>query len=427
MVADAQETARARGPLAPFRVLDLTNELGQLTGRMLGDMGADVIKIEPPGGDPSRWLAPFYRDEPDVEGSLHWWMFNANKRGVTLDLTQDDGRALVLDLVRQSDFVLETTPPGTMAALGLGYDDLAAAKPSIVMTSITPFGQDGPYAQWRATDLIGAAMGGEMYLNGDPAREPLRPTVSQAYAQASVQAAVGTMTAHFHRTRTGVGQHVDASLQEAAATLLDNAAPFWDLMHINLSRPGSGRGTSGRISGRYIFEAADGYMAALSYGGIFGLNAKQTVAWLDSHDAADDLGSEEWQAKLDASRGVLAPLAEAEQAHVVAVLEAFCLRFPRAQLMREAQAIRNGWAPVHTPRELAEHEHLRGRDYWTPVAHPELGASFDYPGPWAKLSATPLSVRHRAPRVGEHNQDVFEGLLGLSPARCAELAAAGVI
>jgi len=416
MVADAQQAARARGPLAPFRVLDLTNELGQLTGRMLGDLGADVIKVEPPGGDPSRWIAPFYRDVPDAEGSLHWWMF-----------THEDGRALFFDLVGRADFVLETTPPGTMTALGLGYDELAAAKPALVMTSITPFGQEGPYAQWRASDLIGAAMGGQMYLNGDPAREPLRPTVSQAYAQASVQAAVGTMTAHFHRTRTGEGQHVDASLQEAAATLLDNAAPFWDLMHVNLSRPGNGRGTSGRLSGKYVYEAADGYMAALSYGGIFGLNATQTVAWLDSHGAADDLGTPQWLEKLDARRGVRTPLAPDEVAHVVAVLEAFCRRFPRAQLMREAQAIRNGWAPVHTPRELLEHEHLRARDYWTRLDHAELGESFDYPGPWAKLSATPLSVRHRAPRIGEHNRDVYGGLLGLTPARCAELAAAGVI
>lgn len=417
----------APGALAPFRVLDLTNELGQLCGRVLADLGADVIKVEPPGGDPSRWIAPFYRDEPHPERSLHWWMFNANKRGITLDLTHDDGRALFLELVRRSDFVLETSPPGAMAALGLGYDDLAAVRPSLVMTSITPFGQDGPYAQWKASDLIGAAMGGQIMLNGELGREPLRPTMSQAYAHAAIQAAVGTLIAHFHRTRSGEGQHVDASLEEAAATWLDNAAPFWDLVRVNLPRPGNGRSTGGRLSGKYVYEAADGYVAALSYGGLFGLNARQTIAWLDAHGAAADLASEEWLEKLDASRGVRPPLSDADAHHLVEVLEAFCRRLPRAQLMREAQAIRNGWAPVHTPRDLLEHEHLRARDYWTEVAHPELGASFVYPGPWARLGATPIALRRRAPLIGEHNDEVLGALLGLDEARLEALAAADVI
>jgi crotonobetainyl-CoA:carnitine CoA-transferase CaiB-like acyl-CoA transferase len=414
MSPDETTTAGGTGSvpmsLAHVRVLDLTNEMGQLAGRMLADLGADVIKVEPPGGDPSRGIAPFLGDEPHPERSLHWWMFNASKRSVTLDLGSDAGCAQFLDLVRRSDIVLESAPPGAMAALGLGYEDLAEVRQSLVMTSITPFGQDGPYSGWKSSDLVGAAMGGQMSLNGDLAREPLRPTISQAFAHASVQAVVGTLIANFHRTRTGEGQHVDASLQEAAATWIDNAMPFWEIMGINLPRPGVGRSTGGQLSGRYVFEAADGYMTALSFGGLFGLNAQQTIAWLASHDAAADLDDEVWLEKLDTSRGIRAPLSPEDQAHLVEVLAAFCRRFPRLQLMHEAQAIRNGWAPVHTPRDLLENEHLLGRGFWQEVEHPELGRSFTYPGAWARLSATPLRAPRRAPLVGEHQDEVFEEL-----------------
>ena len=417
----------APGPLAPFRVLDLTNELGQLSGRLLGDLGADVIKVEPPGGDPSRWLTPFYNDESDPERSLHWWMFNANKRGITCNVIDPEGRALFLRLVELADFVIDTAPPGMLDRLGLGYEDLSAVNPAIVHTSITPFGQSGPYANWRGSDLIGAAMGGQMYLNGDPEREPLRPTVSQAYAQASLQATVGTMIAHFHRSRTGRGQHVDQSLQEAATYALDNAMATWDLRQVNIPRPGNGRNIGGYKSGRYIYPAADGYMSALSYGGLFGLTARQTIDWLASRDAAQDLVEPDWVAKLDASQGVIPPLSPEDGQHIADVLATFIAQHPRDLLMREAQAIRNGWAPVNTPKDLLENEQLIAREYWTDVRHEELDRTFTYPGPWAKLSQTPITVRRRAPRIGEHNDEVFLGLLNLSAEQFAAYSGSGVI
>jgi benzylsuccinate CoA-transferase BbsE subunit len=417
----------AEGALAPFRVLDLTNELGQLSGRILGDLGADVIKIEPVGGDPSRWIEPFYKGIPDPERSLHWWMFNANKRGVTLDVSREAGRSVFLDLVRESHFVLESLPPGAMASLGLGYDDLAAVNPSIIMTSITPFGQDGPYAHWRGSDLIASAMGGQMYLNGEPDREPIRPTVSQTYAQASVQAAVGTLVANFHRTRTGQGQHVDQSAQEATTYALDNAMATWDLRQVNIERPGNGRNIGGFKSGRYVYQAADGYMSALSYGGLFGLTAVQTIEWLHSHGCADDLTNPAWVEKLDANKGLVPVLEPEDSEHLIEVLAAFIKQFPRDQLMREAQVIRNGWAPVNTPKDVFENEQLQARDYWTEVEHPELDESFLYPGPWAKLSQTPITIRRRAPRIGEHNDEVYLGLLGMDAGDFAALSESTII
>ena len=415
------------GPLAPFRVLDLTNELGQLAGRMLAELGADVIKFEPPDGDPARWNAPFYHDEPHPERSLFWWTFNHSKRGVTLDLSRPPGRDLFLQLVDQADFIVESTPPGAMDAVGLGWETIHARNPRLVMTSITPFGQDGPYAQWRATDLIGAAMGGLASLCGAPGRPPIRPSAAQGYTQVSAQAVVGTMIAHYHRTRTGRGQRVDQSMQEAVTFTHDNAMPTWDIRGINITRPGNGRNIGGYWSGQYVFEAADGYVAALSFGGLFGLTARQTIEWLDYHGMADDLTSEEWLAKLDASQGVLIPPGGEDSDHLIEVLAKFCKRFTRAQLVAEAQQIRNGWGIVHTPADLLQNEHLQARNFWTELEHEDLDETVTYPGPWAKLSATPLSVRRRAPKLGEHNQDIYSGELGLSDADLANLKSAGVI
>ncbi len=418
-------TSSAVGPLAPFRVLDLTNELGQLAGRMLGDLGAEVIKIEPPGGDESRFIGPFRGDVVDPEQSLHWWTFNTNKLSATLDLSSPRGQELFTRLLEQADFLVETCPPEAASALGLGVESVRSAHPRLVHTSITPFGREGPYAHWKATDLVGTAMGGLSSLCGAPGRPPIRPTASQGYAQASAQAVVGTLIAHYQRTRSGRGQHVDQSMQEAVTFTHDNAMPTWDIRGINNGRPGNGREIGGYKSGQYVYEAADGYVACLSYGGLFGLTARQTIAWLDHHGMAGELTSDEWLAKLDATQGLLLPPAGHDGDYLNETLVAFCKRFTRAQLVAEAQQIRNGWGIVHTPQDLLENEHLAARGYWVEVEHEE--AHVTYPGPWAKLSKTPITMRHRAPRIGEHNQYVYGDLLGLSADDLSPLSADAVI
>jgi len=153
--------------LSPYRVLDLTDERGLLCGKILADLGADVIQVEPPGGSSARNLGPFYRDQVHPEKSLFWWAYAANKRGITLDPGTADGKRLLLRLVKDAHFVIESYPPGYLAGLGLSYQELAATNPSLVMVSITPFGQGGPYAHYKAPDLVGMALGGFMYLTGD--------------------------------------------------------------------------------------------------------------------------------------------------------------------------------------------------------------------------------------------------------------------
>ena len=221
--------------LEGYRVLDLTDEKGCLCGKILGDFGADVIKIEKPEGDPSRHKGPFYKDISDPEKSLFWFAANTSKRGITLNIETPDGRRIFKELVKTADFVIESFTPGDMDVLGLGYSELERIKPDIILTSITPFGQTGPYAKYQATDLVGVAMGGLARILGDLGRPPVRMSCEpQAYFQAGVHGATGSMVAHYYREITGEGQHVDVSMQEAVQLSTMNTIEAYDLMKVNI-------------------------------------------------------------------------------------------------------------------------------------------------------------------------------------------------
>ena len=197
---------KMEGMLSPYRVLDLTDEKGFLCGKLLGDLGADVIKVERPGGDPARSIGPFYHDEADPEKSLFWFAFNTSKRGITLDIETAEGQEVFKRLVESADFVIESFPPGYMDQLGLGYSALEEVNPGIIMVSITPFGQTGPYKDYKAPDIVAWAMGGSMYPFGNADRPPVRISHhSQAYLHASGEAAVGAMLALYYRSITGEG------------------------------------------------------------------------------------------------------------------------------------------------------------------------------------------------------------------------------
>ncbi|MEE9491309.1 MAG: CoA transferase, partial [Dehalococcoidia bacterium] len=198
-----------------YRVLDLTDDRGALCGKTLAELGADVIKVERPGGDPSRNIGPFYQDTPDPEKSLNWFAFNLNKRGITLNIETKDGQEIFKKLVKTADFVIESFSPGYLDKLGLGYSALSEVNPRIILTSITPFGQTGPYSNYNASDLITMSMSGYVYICGDSDRPPVRFSSDQSYYQASLQASVGTLIAHHYRELGGEGQHVDVSIQES--------------------------------------------------------------------------------------------------------------------------------------------------------------------------------------------------------------------
>jgi crotonobetainyl-CoA:carnitine CoA-transferase CaiB-like acyl-CoA transferase len=201
---DGNEESRLS--LDPYRVLDLTDEKGMLCGRILGDLGADVIKVERSGGDKSRNIGSFYQDMPHPERSLYWFAYNANKRGITLNLQTADGRGLFKRLAKTSDFIIESFAPGYLEELGLGYPVLSEIKPAIILISITPFGQSGPYRDYKSSDIVSMAMGGLMYITGDADRPPVRVSVEQSYLHAGAHAAIGALLALHYRVLTGKDQ-----------------------------------------------------------------------------------------------------------------------------------------------------------------------------------------------------------------------------
>jgi crotonobetainyl-CoA:carnitine CoA-transferase CaiB-like acyl-CoA transferase len=392
-------------------VLDFADEKGQLCARLLGELGADVIKVEPPReGDRTRQNAPFFRGQEGPETSLYWWTMNAGKRSVTCQLRLSAGRELAHRLAAASDIVVETNRPGRAVEMGLDYETLRRVNPGVILVSITDFGQDGPYKDYIATDAVGAALGGLTYLNGDDEHGPVRSTVPQAYTQANLQAAVGAMTAIYARgVNGGEGQHVDVSMQEAAANALDNASATWDILGINNRGPGLRRMVAGNVAARYLFETADGWVAAMQAGGLIGPTSSIAIDWLEESGEDRGLALPEWRAKL----GAMLPISEEDRLFVEETFAAFAATRKKLPFVAEAQRRGLGWAPVQSPRDLAECEQLAARDYWTPVRHEDADATFLYPGaPW-KLSETPWQQRGRAPGIGEHNEDVYGGLLGL--------------
>src|SRR5580658_2849958 len=201
--------------LSPYKVLDLSDERGHLCGQILGDLGADVVLVEPSAGARSRHTGPFYKDQPHRDRSLAFWAYNRNKRSITLDLEREEDRAKLRKLAASADFLIESSMPGSLARKGLGYSDLAALNPHLIYISITPFGKDGPKADAAASDLTLVAAGGTLALQGDADRSPLRITVPQAFLHASADGAAAALIAHHERLRSGLGQHIDVSAQEA--------------------------------------------------------------------------------------------------------------------------------------------------------------------------------------------------------------------
>ena len=412
--------------LSPYRVLDLTDERGLLCGQILGDLGADVIKIEPPGGSPARWHGPFYQDEPHPDRSLFWWAYNRNKRSVTLDIESDAGREILHRLVAGADFLIESDAPGLLAKRGLGFDDLAAVNPALVYVSITPFGQDGPKAGYADSDLIVWAAGGPLALTGDDDRAPVRVSLPQAYLHASAEAAIAALIALFERQRSGRGQHVDVSAQQAAGqatigTALDAALGGGSARRL------SGRGNYGPLPMRTTYPAKDGYVTiSLHFGTTMGPMTRRLMEYVYEQGFCDEATRDkDWIAYVELLTSGEEPMEEFER--VMKILEEFTSSRTKAELLQAAVERGLLIAPIATIDEVAASEQLAARDFWREMEHPELSRTVRYPGPFAKFSETPLNYRRRPPTVGEHNREVYVEELGLSEERLAELQSSGVI
>lgn len=410
-------------PLEGYRALDLTDDKGFLCGRILGDLGADVIKVEPPGGEPSRRIGPFYKDIADPEKSLYWFAYNANKRGITLNIGARDGQEIFKKLAKTAHFIIESFPPGYMDSLSLGYPNLNQINPAIILTSITPFGQTGPYSHYKVSDIVEMGMCGLMYLCGDPDRPPVRISFPQAYLHAGADAAIGTLIAHYYREGTGEGQWVDVSIQEAAYVATLNAPFFWPLERRLLKRAGAWRTglTSGAVQ-RQIWRCKDGYINMPIYGGELGAKTNRALTeWMYSEGISDDfLQSIDWDS-FDMAR-----VGQETWDRIEKLMEKFFLSHSKEELYSKGLSLSVMVYPVYTPKDIAENVQLEARKYWVPMEHPELGETITYPGVTAKTSLASIQIRQRAPLVGEHNQEVYQEL-GFTQDELLRLTEAGVI
>ncbi len=408
--------------LSPYRVLDLASEPGVFCGKVLGDYGADVIKIEPPRGDPARRVGPFYNDEPDTQKSLFWFAYNTSKRGITLNLETADGRAVFRKLVQTADFVIETFAPGYLDKLGIGYAELEKINPGIIMVSITPFGQSGPYKDWKAPDLVAWAMGGEMAPFGDADRPPFHVSYhSQAYLNAGADGAMGALMALWHRNQTGEGQHVDVSVQEAVVQCTEHITSGWDLRQAIQKRGTETGGASTRAKLTQIWKCKDGYVSWFFWGGVMSERTNiPLVKWMESEGMADD-----YILKFDWSKFGNSTTQE-EINRIEAVTAKFFLSHTKAELFEGAVRTNSQVYPVYTQGDILSDSQLEARKFWVEVDHPELKRKLTYPGAFVSTNEAPPRITRRAPLIGEHNVEIYESL-GYTREQIIILRGAGVI
>ena len=415
--------------LSAYRVLDLTDEKGLLCGKTLGDLGADVIKVEPPGGDSARNIGPFYEDMPHPETSLSWFYTNLNKRGITLNLKTGEGREIFKKLVAEAQVVIESFEPGYLDSLGFGYSELEKVNPGIIMTSITPFGQEGPYSHFKATDIVGVSMGGMVRIYGEPGEAPCRISLPQFYFLGSLHAAAGTMMALYHRELTGEGQWVDVSCQEAAAKSLMDVSSWWDLNKVNIKGTGSWVFTPrpeplGNLHIRRVWECKDGHVVFVFAGGAapgMVASSKALVELANENGMALEIKDYDWS-KWDATS-----VSQEEANRLMKPIADFLKTKTKTELLNEALKRSILLAPIQHIGELVQSPQLKHRGFWVDVEHPELQSTITYPGYPIKMTDFSYRPQRSAPLIGEHNEEIYMAELGLSKEDLILLRAQGVI
>ena len=387
--------AASNGALSPYRVIDLTAEIGGLSSMVLAGLGAEVVRVEPPNGHPTRRRGPMLRDGSD--SSLYWAQMNAGKRSVTLDLEDEADRERLRALCETADFLFESDAPGTMASRGLGYDDLRERAPQLIYVSISPFGQTGPKSMWAASDLIGHVSGGLSSLVGDPDRAPLRPSVEQAYNITALNAGSAAMIALHARNLTGRGQHVDVSMQAAMANTLGNVRLYYEMDGIITERAGGARAFADRAT-RIIYPCADGYVAFVRVPA----SMLRLHKWMTAEGADPQFDAERW-ASIAIAGNVLPT--DTEVVELEAEIEQFFAARGAQGLYESGQNFNVMICPVNTMQDIVDSPQLNAREFFEEVDDPALGR-IRVPGAPLKMSATPWQTRP-APLPGQDSHDVL--------------------
>lgn len=412
------ENSEAQGPLEGVRVVDLTHYIvGPYCTKLFADYGADVIKIErPDGGDPARRLGPFYHDKPHLEGSGLFLHLNTNKKSVTLNLKSEAGRRILLELVRDADILVENFSPRVMPSLGLDYEALERINRRLVYTSISNFGQTGPYRDYKMTEITMYALGGTMQTTGMPDRPPLKLGLTVESIYAGMVSAAATMGAFMGAVTTGAGQHVDLSLMEIMAGNQDRAVQG----HMMYQYAGNSRGgwarTGGGSMGRNIlpvgvYPCADGYVQFFTLQPLW----DRVCRMIDRPDLIDDpyfTAPENFNNNPEV------------KAEFDAILLEWLMRHTKREVMEKSQSVGYMCGAINTMEDVFADPHLAARGFFVEVDHPYTGP-LRYPGAQFKMSETPWRAG-RAPLLGEHTAEVLEGL-GYAAEDVARLRSQGAI
>lgn len=409
--------------LSDIRVLEMADEKGAFCGRLLAANGADVVKIEPPRGDPSRNYGPFVDDVVNPEQSLHFWHYNVNKRGITLDLSRPQGGDLFRQLVATADMVVDATPVDFLLQYDLHYEALREINPRLLMASITPFGQSGPYRNYKASDLVHLALGGVMAICGyDPDATgqydtpPVAPQMWHAYHIASNYAFMGLLGALCYRDRMGGGQFIDVSIHEACASNTEFSMPFFMYNELLVQRqtnrhafPYVTQPMSHRAKdGRYVWAGISPTVPALQKAAFFladvGALEPDTLARFE--DSA-------WAATSEAYE---------QMTHYI---QTYIAAHTADDVYHAAQAHDLTWGAVRLPEDNLADAQFRARGGFVEIEHDGIGALPYTTAPWIADKAS-WRIERRAPRLGEHNAEVY-GALGIDGQTLEQLRVAKVV
>jgi len=399
------------GALTGYRVLDLSDVKGAYGTKLLADLGAEVIKVENPQGDPTRGLPPFAQDIPDLERSLPFVFRNANKLGITLNLETKDGQHLLGRLVESTDVLVESFPPGFMADRGLAYDSLGKINPSLIMASVSEFGQSGPYRDWKGSPIVDMALSTSLIESGFPGKAPCSLPGLPAYDATSIMAAISIVLALFERGSSGEGHYIDVSVHENARLAI---FPWMVTLHsYNLNADGPPPAAEGRMGAALypVYPCQDGFVRVVT------LSPWQWDALMKVIGKPQALAGPEW-------RELVHRIIHAAELYDVMV------EFTKDRTMmdlfetgdREGVPI----APILSLSDFVDSPQTRAREFFLDMQHPVLG-EFQYPGPPYKWTETPCLVKRSAPRLGEHNVAILCEGLGLSRTALAALRCAGVV
>ena len=402
--ASSSPTDRGAGamPCAGLRVIELAADPGgEFTSQLLAELGAQVIKVEPPEGSASRNVGPFANDIVDPNRSLHFWYYNTNKQSVIADLHSDAGRQLFEQLLRDADILVTTLQPRELKALRLDYASLQIRFPRLIVCSVTPFGLDGPWADYLSSDLVALAAGGPLNSCGydDHSLPPIRPGGNQAYHTAASYAQIGVMLALLERQQTNRGQLVDVSTHEALAVTVELANPYWFYPRVHVHRQ-TCRHAQPVPTQPALFLCGDGRYVYFVL-----IVAEQKpwqalLGWLDRNGFAADLTDPMYSDVAYRQKNF---------DHVQGLVESFFMITPAEEVYRQGQALGLPIGILNAPEDLLADEHLRARDFFVPVHHEGLGPVL-YPGATTRFSSFDAPPIRRAPLLGEHGADIASAL-----------------